>query len=198
MGHSVKIGSFVAMVVAVMLTLSVSACGQPKSASEANAAESKEEASGFVWTVDADCSMCHTAQAASASDAACQLYNGHADATCVSCHTDAAGLEEAHAEVGSDSSAASAKLDKTEVAADACLACHESDYTPAATADVTALTDKNGTMVNPHDLPVNTQHEDIVCGDCHDMHSTSTVEEAAYSTCLSCHHMEIFECNTCH
>lgn len=38
-------------------------------------------------------------------------------------------------------------------------------------------------------------HADIVCADCHAMHSAGST---AAETCVSCHHAGVYECNTCH
>ena len=66
----------------------------------------------------------------------------------------------------------------------------------ALTAGVTELTDSNGTMVNPHEVMGLTEgHADIVCADCHAMHSAGST---AAETCVSCHHAGVYECNTCH
>ena len=91
------------------------------------------------------------------------------------------------------------KLKNTSVSDDACLSCHENDHTAEATADVTALTDLNGTMVNPHDIPQTEQHEkNITCSSCHTMHSDDSIEDEAVTLCQSCHHRDVYECDTCH
>ena len=108
-------------------------------------------------------------------------------------------LKKAHQDVTLQDTDGAKKLKKTSVGDDVCLSCHANDYTAEATADVTALVDSNGTTVNPHDLPATSKHEqNITCSSCHDMHSDSSVEETATSLCLSCHHKNVYECNTCH
>ena len=52
--------------------------------------------------------------------------------------------------------------------------------------------------MNPHDLPENADHETVTCGSCHDMHASDDIAETAQKACISCHHMGIYECNTCH
>lgn len=71
-------------------------------------------------------------------------------------------------------------------------------YSATATADVTVLTDENGTTVNPHDLPVNKSHDTIVCATCHTMHDDAPLEETAAEACTKCHHDNVYECFTCH
>ena len=92
------------------------------------------------------------------------------------------------------------KLKKTSVEAETCQAagCHDlsKDEMLALTADVTELTDSEGTMVNPHDVIGKTEgHADILCSDCHNMHKAKTNPA---DTCVSCHHAGVYECNTCH
>lgn len=71
-------------------------------------------------------------------------------------------------------------------------------YSASATADVTYLTDANGTTVNPHDLPVNKSHDTITCATCHSMHDTDPLEETTVDACIKCHHDNVYECFTCH
>ena len=93
------------------------------------------------------------------------------------------------------------RLKTTDVAESTCQAeaCHGSYETLAEqTSSSTLLTDSNGTVVNPHDLPENADHETVTCGSCHDMHASDDIAETAQKACISCHHMGIYECNTCH
>ncbi len=69
----------------------------------------------------------------------------------------------------------------------------------AATADSVVLTDSEGTVVNPHDLPDSTNHNKIVCVDCHKIHDTEAdLAKTASKKCTSCHHENVYECYTCH
>lgn len=169
---------------------------------EQDAPETSADASSsqnFSWSVDADCTLCHAKQAESATSASYQLCASHSSLGCVSCHTDEAGLAQAHADVTAEDTKGAKKLKKTAVEDATCLSCHEGDYTPDATADVTALTDKNGTAVNPHALPDTATHgEKKSCANCHDMHSDKSIEDTAVAYCRSCHHKDVYECNTCH
>lgn len=80
-----------------------------------------------------------------------------------------------------------------------CSACHNVDDIKAATEDSAVLTDVNGTVVNPHDLPAIEDHAAIVCSSCHKSHEVSeNTEKSAKRTCASCHHADVYECYTCH
>ena len=77
-----------------------------------------------------------------------------------------------------------------------CFTCHGSyEALAEKTADGTVLTDKTGTVVNPHAIPANGEHnEEPACKNCHKMHGDSDPQEY----CRSCHHADVFECYTCH
>ncbi len=80
-----------------------------------------------------------------------------------------------------------------------CTTCHNLDDVKAATEDSTVLTDINGTVVNPHDLPAIDDHAGITCASCHKTHEVSeSTEKSAKRTCASCHHADVYECYTCH
>ena len=160
--------------------------------------EEDEVVMAFSWSADSNCVTCHAAEAASATDASCQLSAGHSSTACIECHTDTAGLSSAHAKVTATDTDGTSRLRKTEVTGEACLGCHEGDYAPEATVASTALTDSEGTVVNPHDLPEVVEHEDIVCADCHSMHAQESLAETASEKCLTCHHEDVYECGTCH
>lgn len=66
------------------------------------------------------------------------------------------------------------------------------------TAQSTVLTDKHGTVCNPHALPQNSSHDTIACVSCHKVHDDVTLERRSELTCLNCHHDEVYECGTCH
>ena len=132
-------------------------------------------------------------------DASYQVGLSHGSLDCITCHSDESGLQDAHVNVTASDTDGTRKLKKTEVSNDACLSCHEADYNPEATADITALTDSNGTKVNPHGLPSTSQHETaFACTNCHAMHTDRSIEDEAKAYCKSCHHKDVYECNTCH
>ncbi len=80
-----------------------------------------------------------------------------------------------------------------------CTTCHNPDDVKAATEGSTVLTDINGTVVNPHDLPAIEDHAGITCASCHKTHEVSeSTEKSAKRTCASCHHADVYECYTCH
>lgn len=119
-------------------------------------------------------------------------------AMCSSCHTDEGALAEVHEGATSEDKMPK-RLKHTAVSAESCEACHPGlDELAAKTVDSAVLTDSNGTVVNPHDLPDNERHQDIVCGDCHAVHESGGVQETAPKACTSCHHAGAYECGTCH
>ena len=149
------------------------------------------------WSFEGDCGICHDAQQATYEVADC-LVGSHPDQRCVNCHTDQEVLAEIHDGVTGEDKTPK-RLKKTEVSADACLSCHGSEQELAQkTAEATCLTDKNGTVVNPHDLPDVPDHDKVTCTSCHIAHEPTERSEAAYDACLTCHHAEVYECYTCH
>lgn len=151
--------------------------------------------------MDVDCGMCHADQQASMEDEALSActHVQQAQATCTTCHVDEATLSGVHEGATADSTKPK-KLKKSDVTPATCQAAGCHDESPeehvALTAGVTELTDSNGTMVNPHEVMGLTEgHADIVCADCHAMHSAGST---AAETCVSCHHAGVYECNTCH
>ena len=153
------------------------------------------------WTMESDCAMCHTAEAESATDAACAQGVAHEaqGVTCVTCHTDEAVLSQAHDGVAMGDKPAT-KPSVITVDEATCIACHgELSDMAALTADSTALTDDKGTTVNPHERPAGAKHEEnpATCTDCHNNHSKDLPKDAM-KYCAQCHHRGTFECGTCH
>lgn len=117
--------------------------------------------------------------------------------TCVDCHQDSPELAAAHAKL--DSGKEPRKLKKTAVESDVCLACHDQKSLAEQTIGSAVLSDENDTVVNPHELPGNPEHEQIACTDCHRVHNPKkTVGVTAQQACTSCHHTGVYECGTCH
>lgn len=164
----------------------------PPSSPDAKSATSAEEAA-FQWTADANCGQCHADSEQSYTDSACTA-SLHSTVPCTTCHSDEEGLGKAHEKVTLSDTDGADKLKKTAVNTEACLSCHALDEGHiAATADSTALTDKLGNTINPHDLPVfedtgRGTHEKVTCSSCHKMHSTEGAAEEAPGACKSCHH----------
>ena len=192
-----RIGTIVWFVVVFAFALVfLSACSPAVENSESGSAVVEEE---FQWSAEADCSVCHAAETSSLTDASCQVSASHGDLSCTTCHVDNNGLQEAHTDVTFSDTDGASKLKETAVDKEVCLGCHESDYSSEATSEVTVLTDVNGTTVNPHALPSTTQHDaDFSYSNCHTMHDDKSVEDEAKAYCKSCHHKEVYECNTCH
>lgn len=116
--------------------------------------------------------------------------------SCTSCHEDSEGLATGHKKLNSGKEAK--RLKKSEVSSDICISCHQEEQLVEKTADYQGLVDTNGTLVNPHDLPDVDSHDGIECVSCHQVHSGKAIDEAAMTTCISCHHAGVFECGTCH
>jgi predicted CXXCH cytochrome family protein len=152
------------------------------------------------WSMQSDCSTCHLSAEDSRKDTAVLASNTeHATADCVTCHEDESGLSEAHKDATSAPTQEITRLRKSDISNESCLSCHDSAEIAQLTVASTALTDKDGTVVDPHNLPVNDNHATINCGSCHTMHKPAAVNEDAYKLCAGCHHQEIFTgCETCH
>lgn len=151
------------------------------------------------WAEDMDCATCHESEADSAQDKDCAMSE-HAGLECLDCHTDVATLKDAHERyvtVDGETTRTS-KVALSPVKSEACTACHDVSDLVEATSGLTVLTDSEGTTVNPHDLPDVQDHESIACGNCHVMHTDGGPAEVAVSTCLNCHHKDVYECYTCH
>lgn len=185
---------------AIFALLTLAACSPQQASPNTPAKADAEETAPIIaveWSVDGDCSACHTDQAESKTDSAC-LASKHADQTCTQCHTDTDSLAAVHAEASPDDKKPST-LKATSVDDEAvCQSCHDRDEIAAGSQASTVLTDENGTVVNPHSLPEGDQHTEIACTTCHKVHSSTGVEKSAQRACTSCHHTNVYECNTCH
>ena len=115
---------------------------------DGNGGSSAMDGQPVNWTKDSDCSMCHTVEAASATDASCPQASAHEaeGVTCVQCHTDEAALSTEHADVKFGDKAAT-KATVVTVDPETCISCHGTmEEMAAKTADSTALTDDKGTV----------------------------------------------------
>lgn len=151
------------------------------------------------WTMESDCSTCHTTEAESMTDAACPQAAAHKDETCIDCHTDESVLSTAHDGITFGDKPAS-KATVLTVPEETCIECHGTMAEMAViTADSTALTDSNDTSVNPHERPAGATHEEnpATCTDCHNNHSQD-LEKDAMKYCATCHHRGVFTCGNCH
>lgn len=159
------------------------------------------KASNSTWSLDQDCAVCHTVEGDSLENdktAAC-IHVKETEATCGTCHTDEAALADVHDKAKATAKAPK-KLKKTVIEAETCLSsdCHDltTDELAELTAAITDCTDSKGTTVNPHEvMGLTPGHDNITCGNCHKMHAE---EIDAATTCVSCHHAGVYECNTCH
>ena len=167
--------------------------------SQTAADESTAMTGDFAFSADADCRTCHSTEGDSLGDATMPASN-HATQEGTTCHSDIDGLTTAHDGVQFGDKTPK-RLKKTAVDTTACFSsgCHGSQEDLAAKTEACAiLTDANGTVVNPHALPENEDHATIDCGSCHSMHSGDAIEDTAKKACKGCHHMDVYECNTCH
>jgi len=198
-----KVAAFVAAgCVSVLIVASLAGCGgspqndgvRDSGTTGGTSGQTVVDGAAFAWSPDADCTGCHTSEAASQQDPSCQAAR-HADLPCGQCHTEAAVLADAHegVKVG-DRMPKKASMETVDQ--QTCVDCHGT-YADLAlrTASSTALTDQNGTVVNPHAVPSNAKHDaNITCMSCHTMHAPMD----AGKFCTSCHHRGIYECGTCH
>ncbi len=188
-------------VIGCCLAAGLAACAATGDAEPSEDGGPDADASSFSWSAESDCGACHENDVASFEDPACAA-SSHADleSQCLTCHNDEPGLQEAHEGVSFDSEKRRATLKKTEVPEDTCLGCHDIDELKAATADSAVLTDDEGTVVNPHDVPANADHEGagISCSSCHKVHTAEGAAQTAPTVCKNCHHHGVYECGTCH
>lgn len=212
-----KRSSLAAIVAAGVLAFSLAACS-PQAAGDSSRPADDSSAvtpASIPWSQESDCSACHVDefQSASAGDA---LYSIHSSldgmGSCIDCHDDSDALSSAHEGYMDEKARLPKKLKETSVSEETCIAsgCHVTEDLVAKTADSVALTDAEGTVVNPHSMVTDGNHKvggsagaDIQCSTCHKMHAVSgtdsaEVVEAASARCKSCHHSDVYECGTCH
>ena len=174
-------------------TLAMVGC-QPQASTKSESSSTTKTAEAFTWSADSDCTTCHSSEDMSnASQSTIAIK--HSSQKCTTCHTDTDGLSKAHAGLTVESTYSGSGLSSTTVDESACLTCHNKEDLATATANCTALTDKAGTVVNPHNMPVNTNkgygsHESVTCSTCHSMHTAtlSDADNAASQACGECHH----------
>lgn len=190
--------AFSVVALVVVLAFVLASCAPNENTATESDSDDATITASFEWSADAACQVCHATEYASLSDSSCTV-SLHSSLSCTDCHADEDGLVEAHADVTLSDTDGASRLKTTEVSEDTCLACHGSYESLAElTEDSTVLTDNEGTVVNPHDIPDVEDHEDITCTDCHEMHTSSSIEETAMDRCTDCHHQTVFECGTCH
>lgn len=192
--------------VAICVPLALCAVGCAPQAAPQEGAEGEggsgtdAPAAATSWSPDIDCATCHASEAKTSADAACLAGTHTMDQgfECVTCHVDDSALTKAHENMSSGK--VPKKLKTTEVSQDLCLSCHDQAELASTTASSAVLTDLNGKVVNPHDVPVNADHteEGLACTSCHKGHSTDGVEKDSQAFCVSCHHADVYECGTCH
>lgn len=189
-----------ACMAAVFASACISGCSPEAPSGEGKGSSDKAAVVTIDWSMQSDCSACHSDQGASQTNSAC-LASVHAESktACTTCHGDEGALSAVH-ENATASEKMPRKLKKTEVGDEVCESCHGSYSDLAAATPDVVLTDVEGTAVNPHAAKgLNTDHEDgFSCGSCHVEHEESNVLEAADITCSNCHHRGVYKCGTCH
>ena len=194
-------------VLALATVLAISVGCAPKEADDAPkptdqgqpSATSAMDGQPVDWTMESDCSLCHTVEAEGAADPACPQAKAHEAQVCGDCHTMESELSNAHADVKFGDKAPT-KATAVTVDPQSCIDCHGSmEEMAAITASSTALTDSNGVTVNPHERPEGSKHDEhpATCTDCHNNHSRDLPKDAM-KYCAQCHHRGVFQCGTCH
>ena len=117
---------------------------------------------------------------------------------CLTCHQVTDGVVPADAWAAEEAGEKPAEAQEEEASQESSSELAIPAYSSTATADIDYLVDSKGTMVNPHDLPVNKSHATLSCASCHTMHDDTTIEETAVKACIKCHHDNVYECFTCH
>lgn len=190
----VTVGLAAAGVLAAMV-LSAVALAAP-GATSGGGTKASSGTSAAAWTIEADCLACHVNEQEAFEDEKC-LASKHAALECADCHADEKGLAKGHKKA-KEGVAQVKRLKKSEVDGAVCLTCHKQEDLAKATAEQDVLTDKEGTVVNPHDLPAVEEHQGVGCASCHYMHRDKPALEAAPAVCDGCHHDGVYECFTCH
>lgn len=206
-------GLVAVLVLACLLASPVSglaASDKPADASSETAAkdDGEKKAPLETWDTDLDCASCHEGEAQDVSNKAC-LVSMHSFVECTVCHNQGTVLQQRHDNPGKR---LPTRLKKTSVEDAVCLTCHagadaneadEADEAMSALAEATSksevLTDKNGRVVNPHDIPENVGHKELACTKCHKLHDDEAdLDKLARLTCTGCHHDNVYACGTCH
>ena len=185
------------------LLVFLAACA-PQSNTESLSEETQTQDDSSIvqidWSKDTECGVCHTLEEESLAAIPCESSE-QTGSKCALCHiNDEAEMEKIH----KDASAAStmpSRLKVTEISDEVCLECHYETKNAliAATEGKTIVTDATGLEVNPHNPGAgNAGHEEIQCAKCHNSHKSADIQSVAQTTCKSCHHSDVYECNTCH
>jgi hypothetical protein len=192
----------VALCVAALLIVLVGCGGTPSTGStgsDAPADNTPVATAPVVWSPDVDCVTCHVAEDPTGGTVATTgAFHADQAAQCVTCHNSESELNTIH-EGATATAKMPVRLKTTKVTDEVCLGCHVKSELATQTVNSTALTDSNGLTVNPHQLPEVGTHQSITCTECHYMHKPADDLAAnAKAKCVSCHHQDVFECNTCH
>lgn len=151
------------------------------------------------FSMDSDCGTCHKKAVESEQNAhtVSSVHASH-EVSCITCHDQEETLKEVHDNATSMDEPK--RLKTAKISEETCLSCHVSyEELATKTADVTVLTDANGLTINPHSAKqLNEEHaSEITCMKCHTEHEEID-ENKSQNYCMNCHHMKVYECNTCH
>jgi cytochrome c553 len=196
--HEMKSRIAIFLATAVCLAMLIACAPQSTEAAENGTDQDQKQTSAELptWTEQTDCTTCHELEVNSVTNSV-STYFFHSDQACVSCHSDNTGkLTSAHDNYAT--AKLPTKLKRTEIDETACLSCHDKEELKDRTCTSTVLTDVNGTVVNPHAIPDSPSHENVLCSDCHKMHSEKPRADVARKLCENCHHKNVYECLTCH
>jgi len=168
---------------------------------QGNESPSKETPSiSLNFSMDSDCAVCHKKPMESQQNAATAAYihGQENNLGCITCHNQEQELTTVHNNATSMNEPL--RLKNAKISEEVCLSCHGSyEELAAKTLEVTLLTDANGLTINPHTAKsLNAEHEeDINCLKCHTVHTQQDINKSQ-NYCMNCHHMKVYECNTCH
>ncbi|MDR2586738.1 MAG: cytochrome c3 family protein, partial [Coriobacteriales bacterium] len=174
---------------AVLASLIIAGCA-PRQTNEDSPQDETDSLIVVEWSMDSDCATCHTAESTAQDPTAPALYHEEQEGVaCVTCHTaDESELATVHEGVVATGTMPT-RLKKTKVTDEACLSCHDTAELVTVTQASTVLTDDEGLVVNPHDLPENSSHVNLTCTNCHKQHQPKAeIAKNAMATCTNCHH----------
>lgn len=199
--HALRRAVVVSLIVGAM-ALAVGCAPQQSSPGDGEKKAGSDNATQATWSMSGDCMTCHTTEGKEMTngDSGACLHAKESQLTCVSCHTDEKGLAKAH-EKATATDTMPKRLNETTISVDTCknAQCHnvsQEEYLALTAGSM--LTDEKGTTVDPHEVIGRTPgHEDITCVSCHTMHTDDRKADSK-GLCSSCHHTNVYECNTCH
>jgi hypothetical protein len=170
----------------------------PRTADPSSGSGSEDTTATVAWSMQSDCATCHLAETNEQDPTAPATVHEQEGTTCITCHADEEKMTAVHEGATADLPMPT-RLKKTEVDPTLCGSCHEADELATLTVASTVITDTEGTVVNPHDIPDNSSHNSITCINCHQVHEpAASLPDNSLNTCFNCHHEKVLQCGTCH